>query len=77
MMRTIVTIESSDKRWLDRYSERHQQSTAKTIRLAIKEFQKKTREGNYRNVLKQTAGLFKGDKDDSVRFVRKLRGEWD
>ena len=76
MVRTIVTIEESDKRWLDKYSGRHSQSTAETIRLAIKEFQKKSQEGGYKKTLKDTAGLL-GGKDDSVQFVRKLRKEWD
>ena len=76
MVRTIVTIEENDKRWLDRFSDQQGRSTAETIRMAIKEFQKKMRGGEYRRVLKDTAGLLKG-KDDSVRFVRKLREEWD
>ncbi|OGW84055.1 MAG: hypothetical protein A3C47_00075 [Omnitrophica bacterium RIFCSPHIGHO2_02_FULL_51_18] len=76
MVRTIVTLGESDKRWLDRYSDRHDRSTAETIRMAIKEFQKKTQEGDYRRVLKDTAGLLKGV-DDSVRSVQKLRQEWD
>ena len=76
MIRTIVTIEESDKRWLDRYSNQHGRSTAETIRLAIREFQKKLRSGDYRRILKNTAGLLKG-KGDSVSFVRKLREEWD
>ena len=76
MVRTIVTIEEHDKRWLDRYSGNHHQSTAETIRMAIKEFQKKTQEKDRQRALKDTAGLLKG-KDDSVRFVRKLREEWD
>ena len=76
MVRTIVTIEDSDKRWLDRYSDKHGQSIAQTIRSAIREFQKKARESGYHEALRKTAGLFKG-KDDSVSFVRKLRREWD
>ena len=76
MVRTIVTIEESDKRWLDLYSGRHSQSTAETIRLAIKVFQKTAQEGGPSSLLKDTAGLLRG-KDDSVRFVRKLREEWD
>ena len=76
MVRTIVTIEDSDKRWLDKYSDRHGQSTAQTIRSAIREFQKKAQENSYRGVLRGTAGLLNG-KDDSVSFVRKLRKEWD
>ena len=75
MVRTLVSIEESDKRWLDRYSDKHKQSTAETIRLAIREFQKKSRESGYRTVLKDTMGLFKG-REDSVKFVRKLRNEW-
>lgn len=76
MVRTIVTIDEADKKWLDRYSDRQGRSTAETIRLAIKEFQKKARAGEYRRQLDSTAGLLKGG-EDSVRFVRKLRGEWD
>jgi hypothetical protein len=76
MVRTIVTIEESDKKWLDRYSGRHSQSTAETIRLAIKEFQKISRGEDYQKALKSTAGLL-GGKDDSVKYVRKLRSEWD
>ena len=52
MVRTIVTIEEGDKRWLDRFSGRHGQSIAETIRLAIKEFQKKMREGEYKKALR-------------------------
>ena len=76
MVRTIVTIEEGDKRWLDRYSRRHGQSTAQTIRMAIKEFRAKMRAGDYRKTLKDTAGILKG-KDESARFVRKLCEEWD
>ena len=76
MVRTLVTIEETDKRWLDRYSDRHKQSTAETIRLAIKEFQKKAKQSNYHRVLEATSGLCKGT-EDSVSFVRKLREEWD
>jgi hypothetical protein len=75
MVRTIVTLDESDKRWLDRYSSRQSQSTAETIRRAIREFQKKAQGDDYNRALKETAGLLK-DKEDSVRFVRKLRAEW-
>ena len=77
MTRTIVTLEDADKRWLDRFSGRHKQSTAQTIRLAIKDYQKKIQTADYQRVLKETSGILKGDKDDSVRFVRKIREEWD
>ena len=78
MTRTIITLEEADKRWLDRYSDRHKQSTAETIRLAIKEFQKKSRAETYQQVMQASAGILKDVlKEDSVRIVRKLREEWD
>ena len=76
MVRTIVTMDESDKRWLDQYSGQQGQSVAQTIRLAIKEFQKKMRVGNYQKILDRTFGILK-DKEDSVKFIRKLRAEWD
>lgn len=77
MVRTIITLQESDKRWLDRYSERSGKATAETIRLAIKEFQKKTQSQEYEDALKSTAGVLKNSKEDSVRFVRKIREEWE
>ena len=76
MTRTIVTLEENDKRWLDKYSAENGRSTAETIRQAIKEFQKKMREGEYKNVLEKVFGVLK-HKEDSVKFVRKIREEWD
>lgn len=76
MVRTIITLEETDKKWLDRYSGRHGRSTAETIRLAIHEFQKKIRHGEYQKILESTAGILK-DKVDSVQFVKKIREEWD
>lgn len=77
MVRTIITLEDVDKKWLDRYSERSGRPTAETIRLAIKEFQKKTQSHEYQHALKASAGILKGAKVDSVKFVRKIREEWD
>lgn len=76
MVRTIVSLEEADKRWLDRYSGRHGLSTAEAIRQAIKDFQKRAQGEDYRRALKDTAGLLRG-KDDSVPFVRKIRDEWE
>ena len=76
MVRTLVALEDSDKRWLDRYSGAHKQSTAQTVRFAIKEFQKKTQEYGYHEALDKTVGILK-HKSDSLQFVRRLRKEWD
>jgi hypothetical protein len=76
MVRTIVTIDESHKRWLDKYSQRHHQSAAQTIRQAIQEFQNKIRKSEYQGIVRGTSGLFK-DGEDSVAYTRRIRKEWD
>lgn len=76
MARTIITLEDADKKWLDRYSSRHNQSAAETVRFAIKQLQNQVRAGERAQVLKTTAGILKGQ-EDSVTFVRQIRKEWE
>lgn len=76
MIRTLVSIEENDKRWLDKYSQKQGQSTAEIIRQAIKEFQQKMRADQRKRVLDKTFGILK-DKEDSIKFVRKIREEWE
>ncbi len=76
MVRTLVSIDENDKRWLDKYSHEQGRSTAEIIRQAIKEFQQKMRTNQRQRILDKTFGILK-DKEDSVKFVRKIREEWE
>lgn len=71
MLRTIVLLEESDKRWLEKYSQSHNQSIANTIRVAVMEFRK----NNYLDSLRNTVGLLKGSRN-TISSIRKLRNEW-
>lgn len=76
MVRTIITISEKDKAWLDQYSRRHHQSTAETIRLAIHEFRKAQRPATLTSALEETRGMWASKKQDGLKQVEKLRGEW-
>jgi hypothetical protein len=76
MIRTIVSLPEEDKRWLGHYSHLHHQSTARTIRMAIKPFKQHVAGTVHSSVLRETAGVLKGG-PDSVEFVRRLRDEWE
>jgi len=76
MVRTIISLSTDLKRWLDRYSREHHQSTAETIRAAIKQFQQNASHKTHRDSLMKTAGIL-DNKVDGVKYVRKLRKEWD
>ena len=77
MIRTIVTMEESDKEWLDHYSHLHQQSLAETIRQAIHSYQAQASTGGRDQMLKETAGIWKGRNRDGLDHQRELRREWD
>ena len=76
MTRTIITISEEMKMWLDSYSKKHNRPTAETIREAIKLYKERV-EKESKNVLSETAGLWKSKNIDGANYVEKLRNEWD
>ena len=78
MVRTIITIDEEEKRWLESYSKIHRQSLAETIRCAVNEFKKRKAKdkGHYLKVLDASFGIWKNRKIDSVEYQRKLRAQW-
>ncbi len=77
MVRALITITDKDKEWLNRYSDQHRQSRAETVRRAIEYFREKTQKKSYQEVLKETSGLWKGRKINSLKFVENIRQEWE
>lgn len=75
--RTIITLPKEDKAWLEDYGHKHHQSMAEVIRYAISFFRKNSKKNSNKELLKQTAGLWKHQKIDALEFVNQLRNEWD
>lgn len=76
MIRTLISLNEKDKRWLDSYSRRHGQSTAETVREAIRHFQQSDPEREKSELLEHTAGLWRGRGVDAMEYVKRLRDEW-
>lgn len=74
MSRTIITIETDDKIWLEQKSRQSKQSMAELIRKAIGEMRKRE-ESHFKALLDQTAGIWKHG--DGLQYQQDIRGEWE
>ncbi len=77
MIRTIVSMEKEDKRWLDSYSRNRHISSAEAIRRAVRLMRKAASEYGTDKIISGTAGLWKNRNVDAIEFVRSIRSEWD
>ena len=78
MIRTIISLEKQDKKWLDHVAKTQHLSMAKVMRLAIKEYQLKHREITptpLEVLLNKTKGIW--PTEDGLTYQAKIRGEWE
>jgi len=73
--RIDISISDEDKLWLDVYSKVHQISLAEAIRQGIRLLKKDKRQENYRQLVKNTCGIWK--KGEGLAYQGKMRGEWE
>ncbi len=76
MIRTLISLEDADKRWLDSYSRRHGQSLAETVRQALRQFRERDPEGEKADLLNRTSGLWRDTSRSAREYVDGLRNEW-
>ncbi len=76
MTRTIITLSDGDKEWLEHYSHTVHQSIAQTIRMAITLYRGQQKVSARKEMLSRTAGLWRGKRIDTLRYVKNLRKEW-
>ena len=72
--RTIITIETDDKIWLEQRAKQSKESMAELIRRAIGEMRHRE-EARFQGLLNQTAGIWK--QGDGLTYQQDIRGEWD
>ncbi len=77
MKKTLISLESEDKEWLEKYSHLNNQSLAESIRQAVKALRKQSLASRQLSALSSTAGLWKGRVSDALVYQRKIRSEWD
>lgn len=76
MVRTLISLEEKDKRWLDSYSRSRHQSIAETVREALRVYREQNKSDEKTQVLNATAGLWKSRDMDGQDYVDGLRNEW-
>jgi len=79
MKRTIISLSDDDQKWLDEYSQKKHYPKVKIIREALGEFRRKQQlQGlSYKEIIEKTSGIGKGHFGDAVKYVRKIRSEWE
>ncbi len=72
--RTIITLEESNKAWLEAYSASEGISMAEAIRRGIRCLRANEHNKLYNDLVKKTRGKWK--KGDGLDYQRRIRSEW-
>ena len=73
-MRTIVSLDNSDKAWLDEEAERTGKPMTEVVRIAIR-LLREDRERSLQKLLAETSGTW--TKGDGLAYQNSVRQEWD
>jgi hypothetical protein len=74
MLRTIISIENDDKKWLDEESRRTGLPRAEIVRMSIR-YMRLDREKSFENLLNETRGTWK--EGDGLAYQERIRSEWE
>mgnify|MGYP001089396897 CR=1 FL=1 len=75
MIRTVISLDEEDKRWLDKKAAREGIPMAEMIRRAVKRLRtEETEAQTFDRLLRSTSGI--GSGGDGLALQRRLRNEW-
>ena len=74
MSRTIISLEDTEKLWLDEEAKRTGQPMTEIVRIAIR-FLRTDRERAVQNLLAETSGTW--TEGDGLEYQKRMRSEWD
>jgi len=74
MSRTIISLDDTDKLWLDEEAKRIGKPMTEVVRMAIRVFREE-RERSFNNLLSQTSGTW--TEGDGLEYQNRIRAEWD
>lgn len=80
MVRTLVSLDEKQKKWLDSIAKEKGVPMAYLVREAVAEYmahgaQTKPKQADIRELVRLTAGTWKGE--DGLKYQLKMRKEWD
>ena len=76
MIRTVISLDPEDKRWLDQKSQETQKPIAALVRQAIRRMRQEdeAKSPSFDTLLEQTRGTWKGG--DGLAYQQAIRSEW-
>lgn len=74
MSRTIISLEDTDKAWLDEEAERTGKPMTEVVRIAIR-FLRDDRERVLHDLLDETSGTWR--EGDGLAYQQRVRSEWE
>ncbi|MBM3790856.1 MAG: ribbon-helix-helix protein, CopG family [Acidobacteria bacterium] len=75
MVRTLISLDPEDKRWLDEKARREGISMTEIVRRAVRGLRaEEANAGRFRELLDATHGIVRGE--DGLAAQRRLRSEW-
>lgn len=78
MLRTIISLDKTDKNWLDKYSQQHNIPMTELVRIAVKSYRQSIETHPYSDLeklLSKTSGLWRHG--EGLKYQIKIREEWD
>jgi hypothetical protein len=77
MVRTVISLDATEKRWLDKKARAEGVPMTEIVRLAIRRFREASGEEgpSFEDLLQETKGIWA--KGDGLEYQRKVRDEWD
>lgn len=77
MVRMIISLPESDKKWLEQTGRRHRISSAEVVRRAVARMRNSAPGDDLHDAIMASAGRWKKSARDSQDVVDAMRSEWE
>lgn len=74
MVRTVISLDDDDKKWLDERARREGVPMTELVRRAIALLRARPSEPSFEELLERTKGIWK--EGDGLKYQERLRREW-
>ena len=73
-MRTVISLEPTEKKWLDEEAKRTGKPMTEVVRIAIR-YLREEQEKSFEDLLQSTSGTWR--EGDGLAYQRRIRSEWE
>ena len=78
MVRTVISLDEKDKKWLDREAKKKKVPMTRLVQLAVRNLKKAgiQEKPSFEEILERSHGIWKGG-EDGLAYQIRIRKEWD